>query len=58
MFTTVGKAVDVNGIWRSVSLSMDPWVGQSIHIRFVAEDGGSNNLVEVEIDDVRVTRAS
>lgn len=58
VFTTVGKAVDVNGIWRSVSLSMDPWVGQSIHIRFVAEDGGSNNLVEVEIDDVRITRAS
>lgn len=58
VFTTMGKAVDVNGIWRSVSLSMDPWVGQSIHIRFVAEDGGSNNLVEVEIDDVRITRAS
>jgi carboxypeptidase T len=58
VFTTFGKAVDMNGIWRTASISMDPWVGQSIHLRFVAEDGGANNLVEVEIDDVRITRAS
>ena len=57
VLTSTGKAVDVNGLWRTASISMDPWVGQSVHLRFVAEDGGTNNLVEVEIDDVRVTRA-
>jgi carboxypeptidase T len=58
VLNAVGKAVDVNGIWRTPSVSMDPWAGQAIHLRFVAEDGGSNNLVEVEIDDVRITRPS
>lgn len=53
-----GKAVDVDGTWRSASVSMDAWAGQAIHLRFEAVDGGSNNLVEVEIDDVRVTRPS
>ena len=35
---------------------MDAFVGQTVRIRFVAVDGGAGNLVEVEIDDVRVTR--
>jgi hypothetical protein len=29
-----------------------------VRVRFVATDGGPANLVEVEIDDVRVTRGS
>jgi hypothetical protein len=53
-----GRPVDVNGIWRAPAISMDPWAGQAVHVRFVAEDGGANNLVEVEIDDVRITRGS
>jgi hypothetical protein len=58
VLNAVGKAADMNGIWRTPSVSMDRWAGQAIHIRFVAQDGGSNNLVEVEIDDVRITRPS
>ena len=58
VFTTSGRAVDLDGVWRSASISMDPWVGQAIHLRFQAEDGGANNLVEVELDDVRITRPS
>ncbi len=58
VFTTVGTAVDVDGLWRSASILMDPWIGQSIRLRFEAVDGGVNNLVEVELDDVRITRAS
>ena len=58
VFTTSGRAVDLDGVWRSASISMDPWVGQAIHLRFQAEDGGANNLVEVEFDDVRITRPS
>ncbi|HET9521336.1 MAG TPA: M14 family metallopeptidase [Candidatus Limnocylindrales bacterium] len=48
--------VDRDGVWRSASISLDPWAGETIHLRFVAIDGGTSNLVEVEIDDVRVTR--
>ena len=44
----LASAVDLDG----------PWAGQTIHLRFEAVDGGANNLVEVEIDDVRVTRPS
>jgi carboxypeptidase T len=53
-----GVAVDHDGLWRSASASLDPWAGQTIRIRFVAVDGGTNNLVEVQVDDVRVTRPS
>jgi hypothetical protein len=48
----------VDGTWRSASILMDPWAGQTVHVRFQAVDGGPNNLVEVEIDNVRVTRPS
>jgi len=58
VLTTSGSAVDVDGVWRSASVSMDPFVGQTVHLRFVAEDGGANNLVEIELDDVRIARAS
>ncbi len=58
VLNAVGKAVDMNGIWRTPSILMDAWAGQSIRLRFVAVDGGTNNLVEVEIDDVRITRPS
>ena len=56
VLNALGKAVDMNGIWRTRSVLMDAWAGQTIRIRFDAADGGSNNLVEVEIDDVRITR--
>ena len=58
VLNVLGRAVDVDGVWRTPFVSMDPWAGQAIHLRFVAEDGGANNLVEVEIDDVRITRGS
>jgi len=57
VFVKAGRAADVDGVWRTASVSMDAWAGQAIHLRFEAIDGGRNNLVEVEIDDVRITRA-
>jgi carboxypeptidase T len=51
-----GSAALVAGTWGSASASMDPWAGQTIRIRFVAEDGGAASTVEAGIDDVRVTR--
>ena len=37
---------------------MDAFAGQTVRLRFAAVDGGPGNLLEVELDDVRVTRPS
>ena len=58
VFTVTGRAADVDGVWRSASVSMDAWAGKTIRLRFEAMDASPGNLVEVEIDDVRVTRPS
>ena len=58
VWSRLGSAVDVDGVWRTASIPMDAYAGQTVRIRFVAVDGGAANLVEVEIDDVRVTRGS
>ena len=58
VLTFAGSATDVDGAWRSVYANLDAWAGQTIRIHFEAVDGGANSLVEVEIDDVRVTRGS
>jgi carboxypeptidase T len=54
--TLTGNATDVDGVWKSVSAPLDAWAGQTIRIHFEAVDGASDSLVEVEIDDVRVTQ--
>jgi hypothetical protein len=35
---------------------MDAWAGQTVRIRFEAEDGAGGSLVEAGVDDVRITR--
>lgn len=54
----VGQPVDVDGVWKTAFGALDPWVGQTIRLRFEAVDGGAPNLLEVELDDIRVTRPS
>jgi carboxypeptidase T len=58
VITLTGSATDVDGAWKSISAPLDAWAGQTIRIHFAAVDGASDSLVEVEIDDVRVTRGS
>jgi hypothetical protein len=58
VITIAGRAADVDGAWRSISAPVDAWAGQTIRIHIEAVDGGVNNLFEVEIDDVRVTRGT
>jgi carboxypeptidase T len=58
VFAVVGKSTNVDGAWKTASISMNAFMGQTVHLRFEATDGGRNNLVEVELDDIRVTRAS
>jgi carboxypeptidase T len=56
VFRVSGTPVDVDGAWHTASISMNAFAGQTVHLRFVATDGGPNNLVEVELDDIRVTQ--
>jgi hypothetical protein len=58
VFSVVGRSADVDGAWRTASLSLDAFAGTSIRLRFVAADGGPGNLLEVELDDIRVTQPS
>jgi hypothetical protein len=55
-FERTGAPVLRAGSWRSATVSMDAWAGQTVRIRFEATDGGSASLVEAGVDDVRVTR--
>jgi hypothetical protein len=57
VFRVSGNHADVDGAWRTASIAMDAFGGTTVHLRFVATDGGPGNLVEVELDDIRVTRA-
>jgi hypothetical protein len=51
-----GAATLVAGRWRSASVAMDAWAGQTVRIRFEAADAAGASIVEVGIDDVRITR--
>ena len=51
-----GKPALLAGAWRTATVSLDAWAGQTIRIRFEAQDGAGASLVEAGVDDVRVTR--
>jgi hypothetical protein len=53
-----GRSVDVDGAWRTASVSLDAFAGTTVRLRFEAVDGGPGNLLEVELDDIRVTQPS
>ena len=56
VFERLGRAADVDAAWRTASVSLAPFAGQTVRIVFVARDGGTNNLVEAGFDDVRIRR--
>jgi carboxypeptidase T len=56
VITIRGRAAEVDGAWRSIAASLDAWKGQAIRIHIEAVDGGANSLLEIEVDDIRVTR--
>ena len=51
-----GKPALLAGAWRIATVPLDAWAGQTIRIRFEAQDGAGASLVEAGVDDVRVTR--
>jgi carboxypeptidase T len=56
VWSVAGAAVDRDGAWTSAYVNVDAWAGQTIRLRFVAVDGGADNLLEVQLDDIRITR--
>jgi hypothetical protein len=58
VFAVHGRSADVDGAWRNASVALDGFAGTAIRVRFVATDGGRSNLLEVELDDIRVTQPS
>ena len=56
VFERTGSGSLLAGSWRSASVSMDGWAGETVRLRFEALDGGGDSTVEAGIDDVRVTR--
>ena len=51
-----GTNAPLTGAWRSASVNLDAWAGETIRLRFEALDGGPDSTVEAGIDDVSVTR--
>jgi hypothetical protein len=51
-----GAANDDDASWASAWIPLTPWAGKQIRVVFVAQDAGTNNLVEAGIDDVRIRR--
>jgi carboxypeptidase T len=49
-----GTWTTVAASWASAKVSLTQWAGQSVRIAFQAIDGGSDSLVEVALDDIRV----
>jgi hypothetical protein len=58
VWSILGSPVDTDGAWRTAVVSMDAFAGQTIQLQFEAADGGPDNLLEVQLDDIRVTQPS
>jgi hypothetical protein len=58
VWSRLGTAGTVGASWFRATADLSAWGGQKIRIVIQATDGGSNSLVEVGIDDVRVERPS
>jgi carboxypeptidase T len=58
VWSVAGAPVDRDGAWATASIGLDTFAGETVRIRFVAADGGPDDLVEVELDDIRVTRGT
>jgi hypothetical protein len=54
VFEVLGQPNNLNGSWRTGSASLSDWAGQTIRIVLSAKDGANGNLVEAEVDNVRI----
>ncbi|HEU4672642.1 MAG TPA: M14 family zinc carboxypeptidase [Candidatus Limnocylindrales bacterium] len=51
-----GAGRDQDGAWAPRSVSLDAWAGKRIRVVFAAQDGSPHNIVEAQVDDVRIRR--
>jgi aminopeptidase S len=54
VFEMRGAGTDTDAVWRTTSVSLNPFAGQSIWILIEAADAGVPSLVEAAIDDVTI----
>ena len=52
----MGAPTNLNGSWRSGSVSLADYAGQTIRLVIAAKDGANGNLVEAEVDNIRIQR--
>jgi carboxypeptidase T len=52
----LGSAKVVKPVWRTASVPLTAWAGQTVRIVFGAADMGPASTVEAAVDDVRITR--
>jgi hypothetical protein len=58
LWSVEGDGRDRDAAWRLAWLYVDAYAGQKIRLVFQATDGGPGNLVEAELDDIRIRRGS
>lgn len=56
LLVQLGTPAGVDAVWRTASVPLTPWAGQTVRFIVVATDGGPDNLVEAGIDDFRIQR--
>lgn len=56
VWSAAGSATTVGASWRTATAPLAQWAGKAIRIIIQATDGGTNSLMEVLVDDVRVER--
>jgi hypothetical protein len=56
IWSVKGNGKDRDASWQLAWLNVDAYAGQTIRLVFSAVDGGGGNLVEAELDDIRIRR--
>ncbi|HUQ78929.1 MAG TPA: M14 family zinc carboxypeptidase [Patescibacteria group bacterium] len=56
VWSAAGSAATVGAAWRTATATLDAWAGKSVRIVIQATDAGTDSLMEVLIDDIRVER--
>jgi len=56
VFERLGAPTNLNGSWRTGSASLADYAGQTIRLVIAAKDGANGNLVEAEVDNIRIQR--
>lgn len=50
-----GSGVNVDAAWQNAQFSLDSFAGQTVRIKFEAQDDGRDSLVEAAVDDLSIT---